>query len=84
MNAEIEIPEMQSSALPDECIVSFEGKHFVFKQINSNNFEMRAAEVGRSGNGFTEIVNTNSLKNSKIVQKGAYTLLKAMKNKGEE
>ncbi len=84
MNAEIEIPETQNLALPDECIVSFEGKHFVFKQKDTNNFEMIAVEVGSSGDGFTEILNADNLKNSKIVQQGAYTLLMAMKNKGEE
>jgi cobalt-zinc-cadmium efflux system membrane fusion protein len=45
---------------------------------------MIAVEVGSSGDGFTEIINANILKNSKIVQEGAYTLLMAMKNKGEE
>ncbi len=84
MNAEIEIPETQSYAIPDECIVSFEGKYFVFKQKDAANFEMIAVEVGSSGDGFTEIINANILKNSKIVQEGAYTLLMAMKNKGEE
>ena len=84
MNAEIEIPETQNLALPDECIVSFEGKHFVFKQKDTANFEMIAVEVGSSGDGFTEILNADNLKNSKIVQQGAYTLLMAMKNKEEE
>lgn len=84
MNAEIEIPETQNLALPDECIVSFEGKHFVFKQKDTANFEMIAVEVGSSGDGFTEILNADNLKNSKIVQQGVYTLLMAMKNKGEE
>lgn len=84
MNAEIEIPETKNLALPDECIVSFEGKHFVFKQKDTANFEMIAVEVGSSGDGFTEILNADNLKNSKIVQQGAYTLLMAMKNKGKE
>ena len=84
MNAEIEIPETQNLALPDECSVSFEGKHFVFKQKDTANFEMIAVEVGSSGDGFTEILNADNLKNSKIVQQGAYTLLMAMKNKGKE
>ncbi|MBX2888895.1 MAG: efflux RND transporter periplasmic adaptor subunit [Ferruginibacter sp.] len=84
MNATIEIPETQNLSLPDDCIVPFEGKHYVFKQKDANNFEMLAVEVGSSGDGFTEIVNTEVLKNSKIVQQGAYTLLMAMKNKGEE
>lgn len=84
MNAAIEIPDTKNLALPDECIVSFEGKHFVFKQKDTANFEMIAVEVGSSGDGFTEILNADNLKNSKIVQQGAYTLLMAMKNKGEE
>ena len=84
MNAEIEIPETQNLALPDDCIVSFEGKYFVFKQKDTNNFEMVAVEIGSSGDGFTEIINADNLKNSKILQQGAYTLLMTMKNKEEE
>ena len=45
---------------------------------------MIAVEIGSSGDGFTEILNADNLKNSKIVQQGAYTLLMVMKNKGEE
>ena len=80
MNAEVEIPETQSYALPDACIVSFEGKHYVFKERDTANFEMIGVEVGSSGGGFTQITNAVTLKNSKIVQQGAYTLLMALKN----
>ena len=55
-------------------------------------FEIQAVAVGTFEpnaalalvDGFTEILNADNLKNSKIVQQGAYTLLMAMKNKGKE
>ncbi|MCO6494253.1 MAG: efflux RND transporter periplasmic adaptor subunit [Bacteroidetes bacterium] len=84
MNAEIEVHGTKMLALPDECIVSFEGKNYVFKAMSKNTFEMIEVKTGSSGNGFTEIQNATELEGIDIVQQGAYTLLMGMKNKGED
>lgn len=84
MNAEITIPENKTRALPEESVVSFEGKDYVFEVLDSNTFEMIEVQVGNSGNGWLEIKNAATLQDKKIAEKGAYALLMALKNKGEE
>jgi len=84
MNAEIEIPDNKRYALPQESILTFEGKNYVFKVLDSVRYEFVAVKTGISGNGLTEIIEPQKLKDARIVQKGAYTLLMALKNKAEE
>lgn len=84
MNAEIIVPENKTRALPEESVVSFEGKDYVFEILDSNTFEMIEVQVGNSGNGWLEIKNAATLQDKKIAEKGAYALLMALKNKGEE
>ena len=85
MNAEIEIKNQISDVLPDESIVIFEGKNYVFVQQSSNVFSMVEVQTGVSQGGFTEILQgANSIKNKNIAVKGAYTLLMQLKNTEEE
>lgn len=84
MNAEIELQRKKANTLPEESIVSFEGKDFVFLQDSSHRFLLKQVTVGNTENGFTEIKNFAEIANKTIVVKGAYTLLMAMKNKEEE
>lgn len=84
MNADVEIPESSTWALPEESIVSFEGKQYVFEILDRNRFKMISVQTGNTGNRWIEIINDNQLNNKNIAQKGAYTLLMALKNKAEE
>ncbi|GAB3422187.1 efflux RND transporter periplasmic adaptor subunit [Niabella aquatica] len=84
MNAEIEIPESRAWVLPEESVVSFEGKQYVFEILDKNRFKMIAIQTGNTGNGWVAIINGDELKSKSIAQKGAYTLLMALKNKAEE
>lgn len=84
MNAEIEVPNKKSMALPQESILSFEGNEYVFKKLGKNKFEMIEVQTGSNGNGWVEILNYSNLKDQKIILTGAYTLLMALKNKGED
>lgn len=86
MNAEIKVKNKQAMTLPNDAIVRFEGKQFVFvQQKNRNEFEMVEVKLGDSENGFTEIVNQkNNLESESFVTKGAYSILMLMKNTAEE
>lgn len=84
LNAEIEIPDNRAPALPSECILSFEGGEYIFEILGNNRFGILSVQTGPTGNGWTEIKNPEQLKDKKIVQSGAYTLLMALKNKAEE
>lgn len=84
MNAEIALKSNLQSVLPDEAIVSFEGKKYLFENTGKNKFEMIETETGETENGLTEIISKVDLTGKEIVTKGAYALLMSLKNKEEE
>jgi cobalt-zinc-cadmium efflux system membrane fusion protein len=84
MNAEVELKNNLRNVLPDDAIVSFEGKKFLFENTGKNKFEMIETETGESENGFTEIISKTDLNGKVVVTKSAYTLLMSLKNKEEE
>ncbi|MBP6430478.1 MAG: efflux RND transporter periplasmic adaptor subunit [Ferruginibacter sp.] len=83
MNAEVQVATSASNTLPEESIVTFEGKEFVFAETKKHQFEIIEVTTGTKENGFVSITITEALKNKTIVTKGAYTLLMKMKNKEE-
>ncbi len=84
MNAEIAVKNSMHSVLPDESVVRFEGKEYLFEVTGKNQFEMIEIEVGENENGFTEINSNTELKGKTFVIKGTYGLLMSLKNKEEE
>lgn len=83
MNAEIEATTIASYSLPEESIVTYEGKAFVFVETKKQQFELVEVSLGQSKDGYVSIINSIALNNKIIVTKGAYTLLMKMKNKEE-
>jgi cobalt-zinc-cadmium efflux system membrane fusion protein len=85
MNAEIEIKIKNVPSIPDEAIVNYQGKDFIFISNGKLTFEMLAVKKGSSENNFTEIgsINKKDLSKSTVVTKGAYSLLMQLKNKSE-
>ena len=80
-------------ALPDEAIVDYEGKSYIFQKQSDNNtkktartFEMIQVTKGVSENGFSEVKFSKEQENfnERIVLKGAYSLLSKLKNEEEE
>ena len=84
MNAEIEIKNMATLALPEDAVVNFEGKDYIFVEDKANQFSIIAVKIGNKEDGFIEISNGVALASKSIVRKGAYTLLMKMKNMAEE
>lgn len=85
MNAEVRVKNTQAFVVPNEAIVQFEGKQYIYKVIGNRQFEMTAINTGESENGFTEIVSPTKdmISNANFVTKGAYSLLMMIKNKAE-
>lgn len=93
VNATIEATSEEVTAVPDEAIVSFDDKDYIFafernKVENGKNFtEYKMIEIrkGVSDGNYTEIILPENIdaKTLKVVVKGAYTLLSAKKNAGE-
>lgn len=84
MNAEVELKSSNSNVLPEESVVNFEGKEYVYLEIAKQKYQMQEVRIGKKENNFVQVLNVESLKNKKIVSKGAYTLLMKMKNTEEE
>ncbi|WP_312556580.1 efflux RND transporter periplasmic adaptor subunit [Empedobacter brevis] len=82
-NIELHVNSLTANVLPEEAVVQFEGKDYIFEQQNKNQFRLIPVTTGSSANKMIEI---KSPQNSEkvYVAKGAYHLLTAMKNSGEE
>jgi cobalt-zinc-cadmium efflux system membrane fusion protein len=82
MNAEVEVATHNALVIPNEGLVRFEGKQYVFAQTENKKYEMHEVTTQNSENGFTQITFTDSTerKDELFVIKGAYTLLMKMKN----
>ncbi|MDR2235040.1 MAG: efflux RND transporter periplasmic adaptor subunit [Chryseobacterium sp.] len=83
INAEVIISNRFTEGLPNESVVSFENKNYVFEDLGKSRYKMIPVVIGISDDQFTEILKAEPLKNKKIVQKGAYSLLMMLKNKAE-
>lgn len=84
MNAQIELSNTAMETLSDECIVQFDGKNYVVVSKSDQVYQLLEIEVGVKENGYTSITNTEQLKGLKIVKKGSYQLLMAMKKQSED
>lgn len=93
VNAIIETQNDSVTALPADAVLSFEDKHYIFifyeRKKEGEKFvtlyEMIEVNKGVTDNGYTEVILPKDfdLQKSKIVLKGAYNLLSAMKNAGD-
>lgn len=86
MNAEVEVSTNSGFVIPNDGLVRFEGKEYVFIQTENKKYLMQEVTTQNTENGFTQIAFSDSTKmrNKNFVTKGAYTLLMKMKNTDEE
>ncbi len=82
LNAAISISNSVAEAVPEEAVVKWENKYYLFEDLGNNHFKMLPVEIGGSLDGFTEVKMKN--KPAKIVVKNAYAILMKMKNSEEE
>ncbi|HCC94725.1 MAG TPA: efflux transporter periplasmic adaptor subunit [Flavobacteriaceae bacterium] len=82
-NIELQVNSLNANVLPEEAVIQFEGKDYVFERQTKNQFRLVPVEIGGSANKMIEIKSPQN--SGKVyVSKGAYYLLTAMKNSGEE
>lgn len=86
MNAEIETNNAQALTLPEDAVVRYGNKQYVFAVLPGNKFEMREVITGASENGFIAIAEARGfdITTQDVVTRNAYTLLMSLMNKGEE
>ncbi|MCK9613276.1 MAG: efflux RND transporter periplasmic adaptor subunit [Bacteroidales bacterium] len=93
INATIDTRNDSVSALPDEAVLSFDDKNYIFifyeKKPEGDKvvtlYKVIEVKKGVSQGGYTEVILPEDvvLPASKIVIRGAYNLLSAMKNAGD-
>ncbi len=85
MNAEVEVEPHNAFVIANDGLVRFEGKEYVFTQLENKKYEMQEVETKNTENGFTQIsfADSTDIRSKIFVTKGAYTLLMKMKNTEE-
>jgi len=83
MNAELEVLSNNAFTVPEESVVNYEGKNYIFVAEDANSFQMKEVKVGITESGYTELMEAETLKTQDIVTKGAYNLLMGLKNKSD-
>lgn len=82
LNADIQITNALLTAVPDDALVRWQNKHYVFVAASNNAFVMTPVELGTTQNGYTAVHGLSSDK--QIVTHNAYAVLMQLKNSGEE
>ncbi|PIF70736.1 efflux RND transporter periplasmic adaptor subunit [Flavobacterium sp. 2] len=84
INAEAVFENEKAITVPEDAVVRWQGKFFVFALSGNNQYKMAAVEPGTTTDGFRQIKSSAIDKSSKIVIKNAYTLLMTFMNGGDE
>lgn len=84
INAEAEFENEKAITVPEDAVVRWQGKFFVFSLIGNNNYKMVAVEPGTASDGYRQIKSSGVNAASKIVIKNAYTLLMTFMNGGDQ
>lgn len=75
-----------ATVVPEDAVVRYMGKQYVFTAKHENEFTLTEVETGVKENGMIEIIakDKTDLLQTKVVTVGAYALLGKLKNKMEE
>jgi membrane fusion protein, heavy metal efflux system len=84
ITAQVELNNTTSNVLPEEAIVRFENKEYVFVENSSNQFTATPVATGIRSNGWVQVKTEAALLNKKVVIKNAFTVLSMLKNTAEE
>lgn len=85
LNATINTSNANVLTLPEEAVVRFENKQYVYELTNKNEFKMLEVQTGMVEKGRIEVSSTiQGFPDKKLVIKNAYAVLSKMKNTAEE
>ncbi|HWV74045.1 MAG TPA: efflux RND transporter periplasmic adaptor subunit [Pseudosphingobacterium sp.] len=83
MNAEVSIKGMQALTVPEDAVVRWENKYYVFVAQNTGEFRMVEVKPGMLNDKHQQIESDEVTPASKVVLKNAYALLMKIKNTEE-
>lgn len=82
ITGEIQIDSQRGVAIPDDGVVKWQGKYYVFLASGNRSFTLKQVTTGVSKDNFTEIIGLQP--SVAVVTKNAYALLTMLKNKAED
>jgi cobalt-zinc-cadmium efflux system membrane fusion protein len=85
LTGSFELDNKAAQTIPEEAVMRYEGKEFVFLTKDGSTFTMKEVKTGAKENGFVELLPDDSTSwiDNRIVVKGAYSILGMLKNKLE-
>ncbi len=85
LNARIQVDNVKTLAVPEEALVRYANSEYLIKVTGKNTYELLPVVSGVKQEGKVAVSSTKeNLNGVVVVTKGAYTVLSAMMNKGEE
>lgn len=85
MNAEIESSVKKTYVVNESAIIRYENLNYLVLAENDSTFVLEEVKIGIIEKPYIEIINPSErIKTMKVIDKGAYTVLMAMKNKNED
>nr|WP_198999500.1 efflux RND transporter periplasmic adaptor subunit [Flavobacterium sp. ASV13] len=84
INTEAEFDNEKAITVPEDAVVRWQGKFFVFALAGNNQYKMVGVEPGTVSDGYRQIKSSSINGSSKIVTKNAYTLLMTFMNGGDQ
>lgn len=84
MNAEVVVKNNEALTLPEEAVVRWQNKSYVFLAKQGDAFEMTEIEPGTANGGRIQVKSKKIDENTRIVTRNAYSVLMKMKNSEEE
>ncbi len=87
LRAEVSVDVHEAVAVPEDAVVRWENRNFVFIERTAGAFDMQEVELGASADGFVQVSPISAdldLTQARIVLSNAYVLLMKMKNTTEE
>ncbi|WP_281232760.1 efflux RND transporter periplasmic adaptor subunit [Flavobacterium gelatinilyticum] len=83
VNAAIHVTSKSQLTLPENAIVDWKGKSYVFEDNGNNSYKIVEVKAGIAQNGFKQFSSEAVTSSSKLVIKNAYTLLMKTMNESE-
>jgi hypothetical protein len=85
LSGNFDLSAKPTSVVPEDAVVRFEGKEYVFIAKDSQLFEMLEVQTGTKQNGMVSLKPNSGLDftKTKLVTKNSYRLLGMLKNKAE-
>jgi cobalt-zinc-cadmium efflux system membrane fusion protein len=85
ITAMVELESTLLPAVPQEAVLLYKGKHYVFVENQANTFRLREVLPGVTENGLTALQRIDSsITGKKVVTKGAFNLLGSLMKSEEE